>query len=158
MHVRQGQVTMYLKQNPAIHLLPCLEVEGLDRHAAACPPVWTSRMLFFFSSYEVRPPCSALFPALFTILSPEKCERQPAKTSVLCVSGPAYTGCQQMAIFYHYYTIQRPFICGLGNMRSRLFGVTHVTKASPPLTVLLFVIVKLCVSPCVTFLTCTKVH
>lgn len=43
---------------------------------------------------------------------------QSGKTSLLEMVEPAYTGCQQMAIFYHYYTIQRPFICSLGERES----------------------------------------
>lgn len=86
----------------------------LDQHAAVCSlAVWTFRKSLCFSPHKVRLPCSALSQGFLHNLSLEKCERQPGKTSLFCMLEAAYTGCQQMATFYHHYMIQRPFICGL---------------------------------------------
>lgn len=78
-------------------------------------PIWTSRTLHLSLLQTFSLPCSAFFltQCFPHTLSPGKCERQPGKSSMVCKSQSAYTACQQMAIFYHYYTVWRPFICGL---------------------------------------------
>ncbi|KAG5202805.1 hypothetical protein JEQ12_002388 [Ovis aries] len=70
-------------------------------------------------------------PGFLHNLSLEKCERQPGKTPLFCMLEAAYTGCQQKAIFYHHYTIQRPFICGLGEQEeSALWQIFLVLKGN----------------------------
>lgn len=164
-NIPQDHLLIYLVQNPRIlvaksqqllmcFLFPCPEVKDCTKPL----PSWLSECCIFVFP-EGQSGMFCYFPQCFPhILSLEKCERQSRKPPALCMSEPAYTECQQMAIFYHYYITQRPFICGCGEHEESTL-VWHMSpKLHPPLTVLLFVTVKLRVLLCVTFLTCTRVH
>lgn len=161
-----------MKQNPRTHLLrasnlwwayrlPCLEVSDHETHVpqAGAFQVWTFRMLWFFSSYKVRLPCSGLFPLLFTHpFLGEMWEAVWKNITVIYVRACLHrmpTDGNILSLLQNPETL-RLWPRGTGGVGSLVWHMSP--KRHPPLTVLLFVIVKLRVSPCVTFLTCTRVH
>ena len=121
--------------------------------------VWTFRKWLCFSPHKVRLPCSALSQGFLHTFSLEKCERQPGKTSIALYVGACLhrmpTDGNILSSLHGAETLHL-WPRGTGGVGSLVWHVS--LKLHPPLAALLFVTVKLRVSPCVTFLTCTRVH